>query len=85
MRGGISEPQYEADHFHAVTAFAPTPGEAATTATRYMMASLVEEHRWERHDANMLCSVAADLKIAEVVDGSVLDSMRIPTAIFGDQ
>lgn len=78
----ISEPQYESDDFYAVTAFALTLDEAAKKATRFMIDYLVEERGLERHDANMLCSVAADLKIAEVVDGNVLVSMHIPKSIF---
>jgi hypothetical protein len=63
-------------------AFAPTLDEAAKKATRFMIAYLVDVHELERHEANMLCSVAADLKIAEVVDGNVLVSMHISKSLF---
>ena len=79
----IDEPQYETDDFYAVTAFALTLDEAAKKATHYMIDYLVEEHQLERHEANMLCSVAADLKIAEVVDQNVLVSMHISKSVFG--
>jgi acetamidase/formamidase len=84
VKGGrrIAEPQYETDDFYAVTAFAPTLDEAAKNATRYMIAYLVEVHGMERHQANMLSSIAADLKIGQVVNGSVLVSMHISKAII---
>ena len=47
-----------------------------------MIKYLMDEHGLEQHDANMLCSVAADLKIAEVVDGNVLVSMHISKSLF---
>ena len=88
IKGGraIAEPQYETNDVYAVTAYAPTLDEAAKKATRFMIAYLVDVHRLERHEANMLSSVAADLKIAEVVDGNVLVSMHIPKSLFkGDR
>lgn len=85
IKGGraIAEPQYETDDFYAVTAFAPTLDEAARKATRYMIDYLVAEHQLELPEANMLCSIAADLKIAEVVDGNMLVSMHISKAVLG--
>ena len=84
LKGGraITEPEYEGEDFCAVTAFATTLDEAARKATRFMIAYLVEVHDLERHEANMLWSVAADLKIAEVVDGNVLVSMHRPKSLF---
>ena len=64
----IKEPQYENDDVYAVTAFATTIDEAAKKATRYMIEYLKSEHGLEGKDAYMLCSLAGDLKIAEVVD-----------------
>lgn len=64
----IQEPQYENDEVYAVTAFATTIDEAAKKATRYMIEYLVNNHGLTRNDAYMLCSLAGDLKIAEVVD-----------------
>lgn len=81
--GRIEEPQYENDHVYAVTAFAATLDEAARKATHYMVDYLAAEHGLERWEAYMLASVAADLKIAEVVDmPHVLVTMHIPKAIF---
>ncbi|WP_462251389.1 acetamidase/formamidase family protein [Ekhidna sp.] len=64
----IQEPQYENDDVYAVTAYGTTIDEAAKKATRYMIAYLVKEHGLSSNDAYMLCSLAGDLKIAEVVD-----------------
>lgn len=79
----ITEPQYETDEYYAVTAFAETIDEAAKKATRFMIDYLEEEKGMSREDAYALCSLAGDLKIAEVVDvPHMLVSMHIPKAIF---
>jgi acetamidase/formamidase len=85
LKGGrsIEEPQYENDQSYAVTAFATTLDEAARKATRYMIDYLEAEHGLTRREAYMLASIAADLKIAEVVDmPHVLVTMHIAKAIF---
>lgn len=64
----IEEPQYETDDYYAVTAFATTLDEAAKKAVRYMIDYLEAEHGLDRTEAYVLCSLAGDLKIAEVVD-----------------
>ena len=86
LKGGrkIEEPQYETAREYAVTAFATTIDEAAKKATRYMIDYLVREHGLTRTEAYVLCSLAADLKISEVVDvPHVLVSMHIPKAVLG--
>ncbi len=85
IKGGrkISEPQYETDEFYAVTAFATTIDEAARKATGFMIDYLVDEHHLEPTEAYSLCSLAGDLKIAEVVDlPNVLVSMHMPKSVF---
>ncbi len=85
IKGGRSlpEPQYETPEYYAVTAFAETIDEAAKKATRYMIDYLVEERGMERTEAYVLCSLAGDLKISEVVDvPHVLVSMHMPKGIF---
>jgi acetamidase/formamidase len=85
IKGGreISEPQYETEDYYAVTGFAETVDEAAKKATRYMMEYLVKEKGMNRNDAYALCSLAGDLKIAEVVDvPHMLVSMHIQKDIF---
>ena len=86
IKGGhkMAEPQYETDDTYAVTAFATTLDEAAKKATRYMVDYLTAVHGLERTEAYVLCSLAANLKIAEVVDvPHVLVTMQISKEILG--
>lgn len=86
IKGGrsIPEPEYETETTYAVTAFGTTIDEAAKKATRYMIDYLEGEHGMKREDAYMLCSLAGDLRIAEVVDvPHMLVSMHMPKDILG--
>jgi acetamidase/formamidase len=57
--------------------------EGAQIAVRNMIEWLVAEHRLGREDAYMLCSLAGDLKIHEVVDAGVWTvGLTMPLAIF---
>jgi acetamidase/formamidase len=79
----IAEPEYETAETYAVTAFATTLDEAGRKATRYMVDYLTHEHGLDRNEAYALCSLAGDLRIAEVVDvPHVLVAMHIPKGIF---
>ena len=85
IKGGrqLVEPEYESDEYYAVTAFATTLDEAARKATRYMVNYLVEEHGLARNDAYVLCSLAGDLQIAEVVDvPHVHVAMHMPKSVL---
>ncbi len=87
IKGGrmIQEPQYETKESYAVTGFGTTIDEAARKATRYMIDYLVAEHGMDRQNAYALCSLAGDLKIAEVVDvPHMLVSMHMPKEVFRD-
>ena len=87
LQGGrsIPEPEYETEDFYAVTAFATTLDEAARKATRYMIDYLTHERGLDRSEAYVLCSVAGELKIAEVVDvPHVLVAMHMPKRVFLD-
>ncbi len=80
----IPEPQYETSEYYAVTGFATTIDEAAKKATRYMIDYLVQEQGLSRNEAYVLCSLACDLKIAEVVDmPHVLVTMHISKKVLG--
>ena len=80
----IEEPQYETDEYYAVTAFATTLDEAAMKATGYMIDYLVAEHGMTPEEAYILCSVAGDLKISEVVDvPHMLVSMHMSKEVLG--
>jgi acetamidase/formamidase len=86
LKGGrkISEPQYETDDFYAVGAHGTTLEQAAKNATRYMIDYLVAEHGLSRAEAYVLCSVAADLRVTEVVDvPHVWVAMHIPKRVLG--
>lgn len=79
----ITEPQYENEEVYAVTAFATTIDEAAKKATRYMIEYLTSTYDLSENDAYMLCSLAGDLKIAEVVDmPHVLVTMSIKKEVL---
>jgi acetamidase/formamidase len=79
----IEEPQYETDSYYATTGFAITIDEAAKKATRYMIRHIEEHHGLSYAEAYMLCSLAGDLKIAEVVDEPhMLVTMHLPKEIF---
>ena len=67
-----------------MTAYATTLDEAARNATRYMISYLVAEHGLNRYDAYMLCSLAGELTIAEVVDmPHVLVTMQMSKKVLG--
>ncbi len=85
IKGGppIEEPHYDTDEFYAVTAFAETLDEAARKATRYMIDHLEATYGLDRTDAYVLASLAADLRIAEVVDvPHVLVAMHMPKRVL---
>lgn len=80
----MKEPQYETEDYYAVTAFSPTIDEASKKAVRYMIDYLVAEHGLTRNEAYALCSLAGDLKIAEVVDvPNVLVTMHMSKEVLG--
>jgi acetamidase/formamidase len=57
--------------------------EAARAATRSMLDHLVRIHGLSGQEGYILCSVAVDLKIAEVVDApNWIVSAYLPLAIF---
>lgn len=80
----LNEPQYETDDYYAVTAFGSTLDEATRKAVQYMIEYLVNEHNLSQEDAYILCSLAGDLKIAEVVDvPNMLVTMHISKEVLG--
>jgi acetamidase/formamidase len=57
---------------------------AAQDAVRAMVDHLAANHGVSRVDAYLLCSLAVDLKISEIVDaGQYIVSAVLPEAIFG--
>lgn len=80
----MKEPQYENNDYYAVTAFGTTLIEATKKATRYMVDYLEANYYLSREEAYLLCSLAGDLHIAEVVDlPNYLVSMHISKEVLG--
>lgn len=79
-------------HFHWPRAETPTHfitmgldpdlNEATKMAVREMIDYLTSEKHLTRDDAYMLCSVAADLRITQLVDGTKGAHMMLPKSIF---
>lgn len=55
---------------------------ATEMAVHHMIDFLMQEKHLSRDDAYMLCSVAGNLHISEIVDGNDVVSMMMPKAIF---
>ncbi len=86
IKGGrqLREPEYESDNFYAVTSIGTSIDEAAKKAVEYMVDYLVAEHGLGRNEAYALCSLAGDLKIAEVVDvPNMMVAMHMSKEILG--
>jgi acetamidase/formamidase len=69
--------------WYATTGHGPDLMEAARNAIRHMIAWLVAEHGLSREEAYVLCSVAVDLKLSEVVDApNWVVSAFLPMSLF---
>ncbi|MEP6895275.1 MAG: acetamidase/formamidase family protein, partial [Chloroflexota bacterium] len=70
--------------YYVTTANGPDLMENSKNATRYMIDWLVKTHDLTRSQAYILCSVAADLKISQIVDApNFIVSAYMPLSIFG--
>ena len=70
--------------YHITTAHGPDLMVNAKNAVRYMIDWLEANHRMNRSQAYILCSVAGDLKISEIVDApNWVVSFHMPLALFG--
>ncbi|MFL3005564.1 MAG: acetamidase/formamidase family protein [Candidatus Neomarinimicrobiota bacterium] len=79
----IQEPHYETEDYYAVTGFGTTIDLATKKAVNYMVDHLSNNYDISPEDAYMLCSLAGDLKIAEVVDvPNMLVTMHFPKSII---
>jgi len=68
---------------YATTAHGPDLFASAQQAVRYMIDHLVQTRGLSREQAYVVCSVAADLKISEIVDApNWIVSAFLPDAIF---
>ena len=69
--------------YHITTAHGPDLMQNAKTALRYMIDWLADNQRMNRSQAYILCSVAGDLKISEIVDApNWVVSFHMPLAVF---
>ena len=69
--------------YHATMGIDADLMQGAKIATRAMIDWLAGEHGLSRADAYILCSLAGDLKIVEVVDSGVWTvAMAMPLAVF---
>ena len=88
---GLPLPRYDAPAapaptkgYHVATGIAPDLMEASKQAVRGMVGYLTAEHGLTREEAYVLCSVASDLRVHELVDRPnwVVGAM-IPLDLFG--
>jgi len=74
----------ESGEFYGTTGVGSDIRDATRDATRHMIQYLQAEHGVTKSEAYMLCSVAGDLRMHEVVDmPNYLIGMMIPKSIFG--
>ena len=80
--GPIGLPTNRGRHY-AVTAHGPDLFASSQQAVRYMIDHLVRERGLSREEAYIVCSVAVDLKISEIVDApNWIVSAFLPESIF---
>jgi acetamidase/formamidase len=75
-------PQAETPEYFMTMGINEDLNEATKMAVRQMIDFLTHEKHLSRDDAYMLCSVAGDLHISELVDGNKVVSMMLPKKIF---
>lgn len=75
-------PRAETPNYYITMGLDPDLNEATQMAVREMIDYLTTEKHLSRDDAYMLCSVAADLRITQLVDGTKGAHMMLPKAIF---
>lgn len=81
---GALTPRVDHAGFYATTGVGSDLFIAAQDAARAMIDHLGHEYKLSAEDAYMLCSLAVDLKISEVVDaGQYVVSAFLPLALFG--
>jgi acetamidase/formamidase len=81
-RGPLT-PSHDTKGYYATTGIAPDLMDGAKAAVRAMIDHLVRTYKLPREDAYVLCSVAVDLKISEVVDKpNWIVSAYLPLSIF---
>jgi acetamidase/formamidase len=83
--GGLT-PKVDAAGHHSAMGIAPDLMEGTRKSVLAMIEWIVAEHGLSRQDAYMLCSLAGDLKILEVVDAGMWNvGFTLPLSIFAEQ
>jgi len=76
-------PRSDAAGYHGTMGIAPDLMEGARIAARAMIEWLADEHGLTREDAYMLCSLAGDLKVLELVDAGMWNvGLTMPLVLF---
>jgi acetamidase/formamidase len=77
------QPRSDAAGYHSVCALGPDLMENARNAVRYTIDWLVADHALSREDAYILCSLAGDLRISQIVDQPNWGvSFYLPLSVF---
>src|SRR5947209_2806409 len=77
------QPRSDAAGYHSVGALGPDLMENARNAVRYTIDWLVADHGLSREDAYILCSLAGDLRISQIVDQPNWGvSFYLPLSVF---
>src|SRR5207245_960059 len=77
------QPRSDAAGYHSVAALGPDLMENARNAVRYTIEWLVADHGLSREDAYILCSLAGDLRISQIVDQPNWGvSFYLPLSVF---
>jgi acetamidase/formamidase len=80
---GALQPRSDTHGYYAATALGPDLMTNAKNAVRELIGWLGREHGLSREDAYVLCSLAADLKISQIVDRPNWGvSAYLPLAVF---
>jgi acetamidase/formamidase len=83
LTSGPLAPRTNTAPYYATDGIAPDLMDATRQAVRHMIEHLQRTYQLSRQDAYMLCSVAVDLKISEVVDApNWVVSAFLPQSIF---
>src|SRR5699024_5214827 len=80
---GPPTPEADSQGYYVTTGHGKDLMEAARNAIRYMIEHLVQTYKMTEEEAYMLCSIAVDLRINEIVNiPHVLVAAFLPNAIF---
>jgi acetamidase/formamidase len=82
---GSLTPRTDAGGYYGTMGIHADLMQGAKQAVRGMIELVMEEHRLDAQDAYVLCSLAGDLKILEVVDAGVWNvGFTLPRSVFGE-